>query len=110
MTSENIVTRIRQGMQVESADGRPVGKVAEVWLGADPRHSSERCDEDACSRVELHQGESTFYIPYNVIAEVAGKVVRLNVDAATVNEKGWYRKPLWIQDETPSITPLFRNR
>ncbi len=107
MTSENIVSRIRSGMQVQGADGQLVGKVTEVWIGADPRHSSERCDEDECSRLEVHHGGSTFYIPYTAIAEVAGKTVRLSVDAAAVNEKGWYRKPLWMRDETsPALRPF----
>ena len=110
MTSENIVSRIRPGMQVHGTDGQLVGKVTEVWVGSDPRHSSERCDEEECSRLEVHHGASRFYIPYNAIGDVAGTVVRLTMDAAMVNEKGWYRKPLWIQDEAPSITPLFRNR
>ena len=110
MTSANMVSRIRPGMQVQGTDGRPVGKVTEVWVGSDPRHSNERCDEEECSRLEVHHGASRFYIPYNAIAEVAGNVVRLTMDAAMVNEKGWYRKPLWIQDEAPSITPLFHNR
>jgi hypothetical protein len=105
MTSESLLTRLRPGMVVQAADGQPLGKVREVWIGADPRHSSERCDEDECSRLEVHHGASTVYIPYNAIAEVGGKAVRLSVDAATVHEKGWYRKPLWIPEEAPPLRP-----
>ncbi len=101
MTSENLVSRIRPGMQVQGADGQLVGKVTEVWIGADPRQSSERCDEEACSRLEVHQGAAVVYIPYNAIAEVAGKVVRLTMAAAAVYEHGWHRKPLWMHEETP---------
>ena len=101
MSHENMLTRIHPGMHVQSADGQLVGKIHEIWIGADPLHSSDRCDEEACSRLEVHHGAHAVYIPYNAIAEVAGKAVRLAVDAATVNEKGWYRKPLWIQDATP---------
>jgi hypothetical protein len=107
MTNENLITRIRPGMQVQGADGRPVGKVTEVWIGADPRHSSERCDEEECSRLQVHHGAATLYIPYNAIADVAGTTVRLTLEAATVNERGWYRKPLWIpEDAPPSAWPF----
>ena len=107
MSNDSIITRIRPGMPVQSADGQPIGKVREVWIGADPRHSSERCDEDECSRLEVHHGASTLYIPYNAIADVTGKAVRLHMDAAMVTEKGWHRKPLWIADEArPAVHPF----
>ena len=102
MMSESMLSHIRPGMQVQAADGTVVGTVREVWIGTDPHHSSERCDEDACSRLEVHHGTTTLYIPYNAIAEAAGKVVRLSVDGATVNEKGWYRRPRWIAEEAPA--------
>jgi hypothetical protein len=86
---------------------RSIGKVREVWIGLDPRHNSERCDEDECSRLEVHHGAATLYIPYNAIAEVARTSVRLSMDAATVTEKGWHRKPLWIQAEArPQVHPF----
>ena len=76
-------------------------------MGADPRNSTERCDEEECSRLEVHRGASVVYIPYNAIADVGGKVVRLTMDAAAVNEHGWHRKPLWIQDEAdPLVRPF----
>ncbi len=101
MADSSILERIRPGMEVRSADGKTLGKVNEIWLGSDPINSSARCDEEVCSRLEVHRGDTTTYIPYNAIANVSGKVVTLTMDAATVSEKGWYRKPLWIQDETP---------
>lgn len=107
MRSENIMAHIRPGMKVEGSDGRTVGKIRQVWLGSDPQHSHERCDEDECSRLEVHHGPTTVYVPYNAIAQVTGKVVRLTVDTPTVDEKGWYRKPLWIpQAEARNIPPL----
>ena len=77
------------------------GRCARCGVGSDPRQSSERCDEDECSRLEIQRGAARVYIPYNAIAEVAGKAVRLTLDAAAVNEKGWHRKPLWIEDDPP---------
>ncbi len=95
MSTESIITRIRPGMQVQAADGQPIGKVREVWIGSDPRHSSERCDEEECSRLEVQRGAARAYIPYNAIAEVTGKVT-LNVDAATVDERAWNAPPRWV--------------
>jgi hypothetical protein len=105
MSTESIITRIRPGMNVQSADGQLIGKVREVWVGSDPRQSSERCDEEECSRLEVQRGVARAYIPYNAIAAVEGKAVRLTLDAATVNEKGWHRKPRWIADEPPPDMP-----
>ena len=99
MTSENDIARIRKGMEVQTTDGKTLGKVAAVWLGTDPSASSPRCDEDLCSRVEVHHGfvsRSVLYVPYSAIAGVAGDFVMLSVDAATVHEHDWSRMPGWV--------------
>jgi hypothetical protein len=101
MTGYTLIGQIHEGMHVKTSDGVELGKITQVWVGTDPVVSSERCDEDVCSRLEVHHGTTTTYIPVNALATVAGKVVTLTVDAATVSEKGWYRKPRWIQDEPP---------
>ncbi len=106
MVDPTLLAQVHEGMEVKSADGKRLGKIRRVWYGTDPLHSTARCDEDMCSRLEVQQRHTTTYIPYNAIAEVSGKCVTLKVDAATVNEKGWYRKPLWIEDEEPSPVPL----
>ncbi len=106
MADRNMLAQIREGMEVKSADGKQLGKIGRVWYGSDPLQRTDRCDEEVCSRLEVQQRHTTTYIPFNAISDVSGKCVTLNVDAATVNEKGWYRKPLWIQDEEPSPTPL----
>ncbi len=46
MASENVVARVRKGMEVHTADGQKLGKVAEVWLGTDPTATHPRCDEE----------------------------------------------------------------
>jgi hypothetical protein len=107
MVNSSILERVRPGMEVRSADGKMLGRISEVWLGSDPVSSTARCDEDVCSRLEVRREDAATYIPYNAIASVSGKIVTLAVDAATVSEKGWYRKPLWIQDETPPPGQLY---
>ena len=102
MAGGNIVAiaRVRKGMEVRTSDGENLGKVAEVWAGTDPTASNPRCDEELCSRVEVHGGglfkRSVLYIPYNAIAEVGDKHVTLNIDATTVNERAWNAPPRWV--------------
>ena len=99
MASENVVTRVRTGMEVLTADGQKLGKVTEVWLGTDPTATNPRCDEELCSRLEVHHGflgRSVLYVPYSAIADVAAGQVTLNVDAATVHERAWNQKPRWV--------------
>ena len=93
------IAQIRKGMQVRSSDGVDLGKVAEVWLGTDPARSTDRCDEELCSRVEVHQGllrKSVLYVPYSGIADVSGDTVTLSVDEAGAHSPGWTHKPAWI--------------
>ena len=102
MASENVVSRVRKGMEVHTTDGQSLGKVAEVWLGTDPTASSPLCDDVLCSRVEVRSGgifkRSTLYVPYSAIADVAADQVTLNVDAATARERPWKAKPSWGAD------------
>jgi hypothetical protein len=75
-----------------------LGRVHEVWLGVDPA-TTERCDEDICSRVEVRHGvfgREVRYIPPSAIAGVTETAVILNVDARTVNATIWHQKPHWI--------------
>ncbi len=93
------MARIHKGMQVHSSDGAKLGKVADVWIGVDPTHSNERCDEELCSRLEVHHGllrKEVLYIPYNAIAEVSDEAVRLKVDEATAHSRNWSLRPKWI--------------
>jgi len=99
MMSESDIARVSKGMEVQTMDGKELGKVTEVWLGMDPTASNPRCDEEVCSRVEVRRGflgRGVLYVPYSAIAAVTGKHVTLNIDAATVNEHAWNQKPGWI--------------
>ena len=100
MVSENVLTRVRNGMGVLTADGQHLGKVTAVWLGTDPTATNPGCDEELCSRLEVHHGflgHSVLYVPYSAIAAVAADQVTLNVDAATVRARAWTQKPRFRQ-------------
>ncbi|HEX6289500.1 MAG TPA: hypothetical protein VFZ66_09935 [Herpetosiphonaceae bacterium] len=102
MASGNVMAQIRKGMEVRTEDNSSLGTVAHVWLGVDPSSSSQHCDEETCSRLEVHLPHrgGARYIPYGAISDVSGKIVRLNVTAAQANEKLWHRRPDWLPIET----------
>ncbi len=98
------IGQVHKGMEVHTLDGVNLGKVEEVWLGTDPASATARCDEEVCSRLEVHRRERLFkdvvlYVPYSAIAAVSGEAVTLNVDAQTAGAKGWSRKPAWLPGE-----------
>ena len=106
MDTRTLLTRIRDHMPVRSADGHTIGRVRHIWYGGDPDAHHPRCDEEVCSHVEVQYHHVTFYIPINAIARVGWNEVVQSVDAATLDEKGWYRKPLWIEATEPALNPL----
>ncbi len=106
MASENVIAQVRSGMAVRTADGQPLGKVAQVWVGTDPTASSPRCDDESCSRIEVQRGRlltrQVRYVPISAIADVATDHVTLKVDAAAVDDRDWLRRPQWITAVTAS--------
>jgi hypothetical protein len=101
MAGGNVIAQIRKGMEVKFSDGKTLGKVAHVWVGTDPVSSTERCDEEVCSRLEVHRPHwrGTVYIPYNAIAGVSANVVNLNLDEEQANLKLWHQRPTWLSPE-----------
>ena len=101
MSSGNVMADVRKGMEVRTSDGMSLGKIAHVWLGVDPIGSDQRCDDDVCSRLEVHLPHrgGTLFIPYSAIAGVSGRTVNLNVSEATVHDKLWHQRPLWLAPE-----------
>ena len=100
MANEHIIAQVRSGMAVQTADGQPLGKVAQVWVGTDPTASSPRCDDERCSRIEVRSGRlltrQVRYVPISAIAAVTTDHMTLKVDAAAVDEHDWLRTPQWI--------------
>ena len=109
MDTRTLLTQLKEQMLVVSADEHFLGRIEHIWYGLDPDPHNPRCDEEVCSRLEVPYHGTTFYIPFNAIAHVSWDAVVLTVDAATVDEKGWYRKPSWIQDTEPSANPFRRS-
>ena len=59
--------QVCKGMEVRTADGHKLGRVADVWYRTDPTASNPRCDDDVGSRLEVHHGvlgRSVLYVPY----------------------------------------------
>ena len=100
MANEHMIAQVRTGMTVQTADGQPLGKVTQVWVGTDPTASSPRCDDKSCSRIEVQRGRllkrQVRYVPISAIADVTTDHVTLKVDAAAVDKHDWLRTPQWI--------------
>ncbi len=93
------IGKVAKGMSVLTADGAQLGVVADVWIGTDPAET-ERCDEEVCSRLEVHRGgfprRTVLYIPSGVIDHVLVASVLLKVDEAAANTMGWTHRPTWL--------------
>jgi hypothetical protein len=94
------IGKVTKGMSVLTADGVELGLVADVWIGTDPAVETGRCDEDVCSRLEVHRGgfprRTVLYIPMGAIEHVLVASVLLNVDEATATRMGWTHRPTWL--------------
>ncbi len=94
------IGNVSKGMSVLTSDGAELGIVAEVWIGTDPASGAERCDEEVCSRLEVHRGgfprRMVLYIPSGAIAHVLLSSVLLNTGEAEANEMGWTHRPAWL--------------
>jgi hypothetical protein len=99
MATEHALSQVRTGMAVHTADGHNLGKVTHIWYGTDPTATNPQCDDEVCSRLEVHRGVlggRTLYVPYSAIGDVVAGRVRLSMDAASANEHNWHRQPAWI--------------
>ena len=98
-------------MGVSTSDGATLGRVVKVWCGTDPNDSTEECDEDVCSRLEVRVASrgvlsgfrrtnpvdlGVLYIPCRVVAGVSDRTVTLTVTSEAVNASDWSREPRWI--------------
>ncbi len=97
MAKENMIARVRKGMRVHTADAHILGKVTDVWVGADPTATNPPGDEEVCSYLEVQSGglfkRTTLYVPSRAIANVSADHVMLNRDAAPAQERPWNQKP-----------------
>jgi hypothetical protein len=99
MTDRTLITQIQEGMEVHTADDVKLGKITQVWIGTDPASTSEQCDEELCSRLQVQHGDDILFIPLNVLARVSARWVILTIPVAAVHEHDWSRPPLWIRSQ-----------
>ncbi len=113
MASENMIAHVRKGMEVHTADGQTLGKVAKVWLGTDPTAATPRCDEEICSRLEVMSGgffkRRVLYVPANTLANVTADRVILSLDAAAVNDRDWVQRPRWMGEEPDKFRDIIKS-
>ena len=96
MAGGTILSQLHAGMEDRTLDGVSLGRIAQLWYGRDPADSTEQCDEDVCSRLEVHRESGALYIPYSAIGGVGTESVTLRMDAATVEAQPWTQKPRWM--------------
>jgi hypothetical protein len=97
--SSAVIVQIREGMDISTRDLLKMGKVLHVWIGTDPSYSGDVWHEELCSRVEVRWAGRPFYLPAYAIDRVSEHGVILTMDAATVVQRRWYRRPEWIPAE-----------
>ncbi len=95
MATRSMIAQIRVGMRVTSADGKALGTITQVWIGADARARGTPWDAAACLVVDRGDwGRArTLYLPCYAVADVAGEQVNLNVDAALADAMPWNLAP-----------------
>ncbi len=105
MADHTLIAQIREGMEVHTADDVRLGKITQVWIGTDPASTTQQCDEELCSRLEVQHSDGPLYIPLNMLARVSARWVILTIPAADVREHDWHRAPHWIRAEAPDRRP-----
>jgi hypothetical protein len=100
---EQLVTQIREGMNVEDADGDKIGSVRAIHqpvrvvstTARDPAPPDE-------TYLEVHAGlpilGKTLYIPVSAIRDIADDRVILRIDESRVDDQGWDERPAWIRE------------
>src|SRR5918997_6060415 len=98
MATEHALTQVRPGMEVLTADGHKLGKVSHIWHGTDPTATNAQCDDEVCSRLEVHRGVlggSTLYVPYSAIGDVVAGGGGLRMGPAKAHMPNWEKHPSW---------------
>jgi hypothetical protein len=130
-SSTNItLAQVSRGMEVRSADGVTVGRVAAIWYGVDPKDPAAPPDASVCSRVEVQRATTrgagnlvaramrwlhasptppSLYIPCTAIAAVAGRSIILTISAETMDTQEWDVKPPWIPAPGRTLSPSQMN-
>ena len=110
MADHTLIAQIHEGMEVHAADDVRIGKITRVWIGTDPASTTEQCDDDLCSRLEVQHRDGPLYIPINMLDRVSARWVMLTIPAREVPEHDWFRPPLWIRAEASEERPEWKVR
>ena len=101
---EQYFSRITEGMDVYDPDGDKVGTVDEVYQPAAVGSTAAAAARPvglAYLKVDtgfLGLGKDLF-IPASAITEVTGDRVILNVDKDRLDDRGWDRRPDWLDED-----------
>ena len=113
-----VVSQIREGMRVITAQNEDVGVVAELWIASDPaeRQLTRDIQDRQVSYQEALQlqhgvflevrpgpGGDTMFIPWQAVADATGDTVMLLVNEQAAEASQWRVRPAWAGD--PQATP-----
>ena len=92
---QDLIPRIRDGMNVEDADGDAVGTVDELVLpvGADVRGTAPGHEARIKVRVGIMGLGGHWYIPLSAVRTVVDDRVILDVDQTRLGKMGWDKAP-----------------
>ena len=95
MQQQDLLTTIREGMQVEDADGDKVGTVAELCLPGSAGSSPSAMTKVACIKVSvgLLSIGGHWYIPLSAVRTVVDDRVILDVDQTRLGDLGFDKPP-----------------
>jgi hypothetical protein len=95
MQQQDLLTTIREGMQVEDADGDSVGKVSELYRPASAEPHPPAVSTAAYIKVSvgLMSLGGHWYIPLDVVRTVIDDRVILDVDQTKLGDLGFDKPP-----------------
>lgn len=95
MQQQDLLTTIREGMQVEDADGDKVGTVAELCLPTGVGTSPSAVSKAAYIKISvgLLSIGGHWYIPLSAVRTVVDDRVILDVDQTRLGDLGFDRPP-----------------
>jgi hypothetical protein len=103
MMQDDLVTRVREHMDVEDADGDKIGTVRAIYQPAKrTSNAAGRAEVAGEAYLKVHSGLQLLgkdrYIPASAIRDVTTDRVILRIDESRVDEMGWDQRPAWISE------------
>ena len=95
---QDIPTRIRDGMDLEDADGDPIGSISKVYYRTGATSTAPTVDAYLQVGAGLFGLTGHWYIPVSAVRDVVDNRVILREDRSKLSDLGWDQKPEWIED------------